>query len=121
MSTTEHTEQYAKPFAAFLTEQGRTHDELTETLHDLIAQVTETGKAGSITLTVKVEPDKKAEGVYRISDNVTTKIPQHDRPSRIYYRDKTGNLSRNDPKQEAFEGLQVLDSPGVPTLLKKAN
>ncbi|WP_404285408.1 hypothetical protein [Glutamicibacter arilaitensis] len=121
MSTTEHNEKFAKPFAAFLTEQGRTHDELTETLHELIEQVTETGKAGSVTLTIKVEPDKKAEGVYRISDNVTTKIPQHDRPSRIYYKDKAGNLSRNDPNQEALAGLQVLESPAAPTVLKKAN
>lgn len=115
------TEEFARPFADFLREQGRAHDELTDGLHKLIAAVEDTGKAGSLTLTVKVERDKEIAGTYRIGDNVKVSLPQHDRPRRIYYRDKAGNLSRSDPNQLEFEGLKDVSAPAKPTVLKEVN
>lgn len=113
------TEQHAKPFADFLTKQTRAHDELTQGLHDVIAAVADTGKAGAITLTIKVEPDKKAQGVFRISDNVTVKIPAHDRGTRIFFKDKAGNLTRQDPNQPELEGLRDVSAPAEPAQLKE--
>lgn len=115
------TEQHAKPFADFLAQQGRAHDELTEGLHEVIAAVKETGKPGSVTLTIKIDPDKKAQGIFRISDNVTIKAPAHDRGTRIYFADKSGNLTRSDPNQPELEGLRDVSAPAHPIHLKEVN
>lgn len=115
------TEQHAKPFADFLAQQGRAHEELTEGLHKVIAAVEETGKAGSVTLVIKVDPDKKASGVFRISDNVTVKAPTHDRGARIYFKDDTGNLSRSNPNQPELEGLRDVSAPAEVRKLKEVN
>lgn len=114
-------EQHARPFVDFLAQQGRAHDELTNGLHEVIAAVKETGKAGSVTLTIKVDPDKKADGIFRISDNVTIKAPQHDRGTRIYFADKSGNLTRSDPNQPEIEGLRDVSAPASPIHLKEVN
>lgn len=108
-------DQHAKPFANFLSQQGGAHDELTEGLHDVIAAVKETGKPGSVTLTIKIDPDKKAQGIFRISDNVTIKAPQHDRGTRIYFADKSGNLTRSDPNQPELEGLRDVSARHTPS------
>lgn len=115
------TDQHARPFTDFLAQQGRAHEELTEGLHKVIAAVEETGKAGSVTLTIKVDPDKKAAGIFRISDNVTVKAPVHDRGTRIYFKDKAGNLTRSDPNQPELEGLRDVSAPAEPTRLKEVN
>ena len=49
-----------KPFNEFLLEQGggRTHNEMGEAIYDLAARVRDTGKKGSVTLTITVEPLK---------------------------------------------------------------
>lgn len=115
------SEQHAKPFADFLVGQGQAHDELTDGLHDLVAAVRDTGKAGSITLTIKVEPDKRTDGVLRVTDNVVVKAPKHDRGARIYYQDRAGNLSRTDPNQPELEGLRDVSAPVIPIQLKEVN
>lgn len=115
------TEQHARPFVDFLAQQGRAHDELTEGLHEVIAAVKETGKAGSVTLVIKVDPDKKASGIFRISDNVTIKAPQHDRGARIYFADKAGNLTRSDPNQPELTGLKDVSAHVEPVQLREVN
>lgn len=115
------TDKHARPFVDFLAQQGRAHDELTEGLHEVIAAVKETGKAGSVTLVIKVDPDKKATGIFRISDNVTIKAPKHDRGARIYFADKSGNLTRSDPNQPELEGLRDVSAPAEPTKLREVN
>lgn len=113
--------EHAKPFADFLIQQGRAHEELTEGLHKVIAAVADTGKSGSVTLTIKVDADKKAPGIFRISDNVSLKVPEHDRGTRIYFKDKTGNLTRSDPNQPELEGLRDVSAPASPIHLKEVN
>ena len=115
------TEQHARPFVDFLAQQGRAHEELTEGLHEVIAAVKETGKAGSVSVTIKVEPDKKASGVFRISDSVAVKVPVHDRGTRIYFADESGNLTRSDPNQPELEGLRDVSAPATPIKLKEVN
>ena len=106
-------EPLIRPFADFLREhgKGRTHDELGEALHTLIARVKDTGKSGSISLTVKVEPMKKADGMVIVSDKISIKIPEHDRPSAAWFIGKDGNLQRDDPHQLQFESLREVPAP----------
>lgn len=105
-----------RPFADFLREhgRGRTHDELGEALHTLIARVKDTGKTGSISLTVQVKPMKQDDRMVIVSDKISINLPEHDRPSAAWFIGKDGNLQRDDPNQLAFESLrEVPPPPGV--------
>lgn len=100
-----------RPFGDFLREQakGKTHEELGDGLHDLIQRVRDTGKQGSLTLTLTIKPLEKSNpenGPLQISDEIKLKLPEYDRPTSIFYTDKFGNPVRNDPQQLPFESLR---------------
>ncbi|WP_166345023.1 hypothetical protein [Phytoactinopolyspora limicola] len=98
-------------FAEWLLTQsaGRTHEELSDGLRDLIARVKDTGKKGSIVLTVKVGLlDKNPDGPLVVNDEIKLNLPEHDRKASLYYADEHNNLSRNDPNQLT---LDVRDTP----------
>lgn len=103
-----------RDFGSFLLEQarGKTHDELSQALQDVTKKVIETGKKGSLTLTLSIGLLGKdpSEGLV-ITDEIKTKIPEHDRPSSVFYPDRQGNLSRRDPNQMSFEDLAILPEP----------
>ena len=98
---TRHTD--GKPFASWLCEQaaGKTEAELTDGLRDLVHRVTETGKKGSITLVVNVEPMKGDASMLVVSDEIKLKLPEHDRKASIFW-EKDGQLLRNDPNQRSI-------------------
>jgi hypothetical protein len=108
-------DQHARPFADFLREHGngRTHDELSDALHDLISRVKDTGKKGSVSLTIQVEPMKKDDRMVVVSDAIKVKLPEHDRPAGVWFTDRDGNLSRNDPDQLSFDSLREVPPPNV--------
>lgn len=99
-----------RPFADWLREQaqGTTHEELGDALHDCIARVRDTGKAGSVSLTISVKLLEKAnpDGPLLINDEIKLRLPEFDRPASIFYTDKHGNPVRNDPQQLSFESLR---------------
>lgn len=102
----DDTEVRRRPFADFLRDQskGKTHEELTNGLHDLIARIQETGKKGRIQLTITVEPNKKNEDALLVTDEIRLVLPQPDRKASIFYADDDGNLTRTDPNQLSFDG-----------------
>lgn len=93
------------PFVAWLRDQnaGKTHTELTDALHDVVAAVRETGKAGTITFTVKVSPFKGQTDTLVVEDKVTTKIPAHDRKTALWFPDDNNALRRTDPRQARID------------------
>ena len=105
--TTPHDDGFVRPFADWLREQnkGRSHDELSEALHELVARVRDTGKKGTLTFTVSVAPLKDDVDVLVVTDDISLKTPRHDRKASMFYPDENGNLSRTDPNQLAFESL----------------
>lgn len=114
-----------RPFADFLRDQsqGRTHDELSEALWDLVSRVRDTGKKGSLQFTVYVEPILGDETVLLVTDQIKLKLPEHERSASIFYSDGQGNLSRSNPEQPEFEFLREVPNTGTtqPTELKDAN
>lgn len=107
---------HARPFSDFIREQnrGRTHDELSDGLRDLVARVEDTGKKGTISLVITVEPLKGNEACLTVSDEIKLKLPEHDRGSSIFFRGTDGNLQRDDPNQITFDFLrEVTPPPGV--------
>lgn len=98
------TNQEPRDFSAWLIEQssGRTHAELSTSLRDLVTRVLDTGKKGSITFTVNVEPMKGAPETLVVTDAIKLKLPEHDRKASIFWPDTAGNLCRTDPNQPSF-------------------
>lgn len=94
----------AKPFAAFLAEQrqGALLAELTDSLAEVALAATEVGKAGEVTLTVKVRPGRA--GTLEITDSVKAKLPEADRPAALWWADDDGTLSDRDPRQPRLPG-----------------
>ena len=103
-----------RPFADWLREQsqGKTHDEMGEAIYDLAARVRDTGKKGSVTLTIVVEPMKGDERVLVVSDEIRLKLPEFPRKPSIFYTGPDGNLSRQDPEQLTFESLREVPADG---------
>lgn len=102
-------EQVIRPFTATLQEldRGKLVTSASEAFHELIAACMDTGKAGSLTLVVKLEPNALYDDRFEVIGTVTTKLPQPQVRKSIMFADKDGNLVRNDPTQEAFEFAPV--------------
>ena len=104
-----------RPFADWLREQstGKTHEELSDAMYDLVARVRDTGKKGSLVLTVTIAPFDKDDSVLLISDEIRLKLPEHHRKASIFYADKTGNVTRRDPNQLDFDSLREVGGMDV--------
>ena len=88
---------------------GATVAELSEALERVVAAVRMAGKAGSITLTLKVAPASKGStDVLMIESQVRTKLPEPERGISIFYATDDNRLVRNDPKQQQLP-LRVVD------------
>lgn len=90
-----------KPFAAFLTEhrKGSLHSELSEALAEVAAAVIEHGKAGTISLSLKLTANKDGQSV-EITDALKKSVPQASRGASMFFVDHVGNVSRNNPMQD---------------------
>lgn len=110
-----------EPFSQFLFAQrgGTTHAELTDGLAALAAAVMETGKSGSLTLTIKVgKASKKGGHQMVVSDAVVVKAPVPERTESFFFFDETSNsLVRTDPLQPQ---LPLQEVPAPTTTLKEA-
>jgi hypothetical protein len=91
-----------KPFGAVLQEldKGRVHTRLSELLTQLVAAVVDTGKKGSLTLQLVVEPNKD-DVTYTVSPKVKLASPEEERGT-LFFADDDGNLTRTDPRQQVL-------------------
>jgi len=94
------------PFVEWLEQykKGEIDHELTYELRQLIEAVQETGKPGTITLTLKVS--RKGERQVNVIEDVRVKTPVHDRSETIYFVDQHLNLTRSDPRQGVLTPLR---------------
>lgn len=104
-------EAHFRPFAELLTtiEQGEAHAEASRALHDLVSAVMDVGKAGVLTITVKVEPVKGNKGQVLVGVQVAAKPPKSSPGAGVFFVDDAGNLSRHDPRQMVLDGLRVVE------------
>lgn len=117
-------EKETRPFADFLNDhnRGAEHRKAGEALQRLAGAVAATGKKGSVTVKVDVEPMKGTEGTMVTTVTVTEKLPVEPAKSAVFYTDANDNLIRTDPRQLAFEGLkdvsapQIRDTPAAPAV-----
>jgi len=94
------TETATKPFGAFLHEHRAAglHNELGEGLAEIVAAVLEHQKTGTLEIKIKVAPSDIG-GAVVVTDEVKVKAPQADPDPSLFFSDRTGNLSRRDPRQ----------------------
>lgn len=102
-------EAHVRPITDFLNEirRGAVVEEASRLLHELIAAVKHTGKAGRLTLTFDVSEQKNTQ-MLLVKDAVAAKIPKLERPHTLWFVDDNGNPTRQDPHQLAFEGIRAL-------------
>ena len=86
-------------------DNGEVANQLTTLLPEVTAAVMETGKAGALTLTIKLE---KKGNMAVLSADVKTKKPEAATDATLFFVDEHGNLSREDSRQQELRGL----SPG---------
>ena len=106
-TTDQATETEPKPFATFLLEhaRGRSHDELSRVLRDLLVAIEDTGKGGSITYTLTIKPETRADHAVLVTDEIKSTTPTLDRPASIFFVDGQYALVRNDPRQLTLDRL----------------
>jgi hypothetical protein len=81
-------------------------------LDELMEAVIATGRAGTITMTVKVVPASKGNGVaFAFEDNITIKAPKAEKGSTLLFRRRDGTLSRRDERQPELPMRAVKADP----------
>jgi|WetSurMetagenome_2_1015567.scaffolds.fasta_scaffold00090_12 hypothetical protein len=80
---------------------GEILNDLTEQLAQVVKAVEETGKVGALTLTIKIGTN--GEGAMQVQADIKTKEPQPVRGTTILFHNSDGSLTRNNPKQGAFD------------------
>ena len=92
-----------KPFAETLRAMaGDIPTEVALELQRVLLAVTETGKAGKVTLTIDVKPVTKMQGAVSMKGKVTATVPANDMES-VFFVTPEGNPSVNHPKQEQMQ------------------
>ena len=90
--------------------KGIAAEEATFIYRELVRKIRETGKGGSMTLTLKMSPSNGDVDQIEIDISVSAKPPQRSIPKAIFYSDEEGDLFRTDPKQnEAFTEAEMGD------------
>jgi len=87
---------------------GDALSELSDALQEITRAVRNTGKPGTLKLTLKITPASKGSGrAVIVSDDISIKLPQLDNESSIFFATDDGALSRNDPDQRTLK-LEVV-------------
>ena len=115
-----------KSFAHLLNEinEGSTHAALTQDMADLLRTVQTTGRAGKLTITLKVAPaarNTSGGDIDRINLTVdrTLALPKPETPTDFFYLTEDGETTRNHPKQQTLE-LREVTSTTPPAQFKEA-
>ena len=103
-----------KPFTDVLgeIENGEMLADLTTALYEVARAVRETRKPGGIKLAVKLTPTGK--GGIMVDAKYESVVPEHDRPSTVFFVAEDGTLLRNDPDQPQLPLRKVADSDAAP-------
>jgi hypothetical protein len=111
-----------RAFANFLQDlrDGRAHSELSAHLGELITAIKDTGKGGSLTLTIKMKPASRGSDIDKvtITDSIKVDLPKPERGSDFFWLTDENDLSRNHPRQGSLELREA--TPAKPATFKEA-
>jgi hypothetical protein len=86
---------------------GASHDELSDALQELVAAVTEEGKAGTLTLKITVKPANAGQGALLVVDEIKTAPPKTTKSGSIFFASPDNNLVREDPRQPKLDLREI--------------
>lgn len=97
-----------RPFMDFLREHrgGATHDDLSDRLQELVAAVTDEGRAGTLTMTISIKPLGKNDGL-EVGVDLKIKPPVPKVGVSLFFASPENNLVRQDPRQQTMELREV--------------
>lgn len=95
--------------------RGKPVEEATAALADVVRAVDETGKDGSVTITIKVKAAKHGGPEKTIVAEVKAKKPIAEIPPAVFFSDEDGDLHRFDPRQQEMELSEAGTAPAART------
>lgn len=99
--------------------QGALSSELSLALSQLVSAVRSTGRPGSLTLKLSINPTAGGDGTtVTLTDDVTVKNPKPKKPSSLFFTCDDGRLTRENPNQQTLP-LRTVTAPEEP--LRKVN
>lgn len=113
-----------RPFPDFLREQrgGQSQEELADALNALVQAVSDTGKKGTLTYTITVQPvNKDTAGQFIVHDELKLKEPKRAREASIFFGTPENNLVRNDPRQIPLALRQVDTATPTPRAIGESD
>jgi hypothetical protein len=97
-------------------QKGSFSIEAAERMHELLTAIEETGKGGSLTVTINVAPLQKGDTkTLTVSGVVSLKKPKIVPPQSVVYLN-AGNIQRDDPQKAELPGLRRVDLEGASEL-----
>jgi hypothetical protein len=76
---------------------GKVAADLSEVIAEVTKAVEETGKAGSLTLKIKIDPNGDAMVTYEAE--IISKVPRPSYGKTMFFTDYEGGVHRRDPRQ----------------------
>lgn len=95
---------------------GKTQEELSEKLNELIQSCRNTGQKGEIQLSITVRPDKGDSGQYFLRPTIKLKKPEFAISDTLFWGTPEGNLQRTDPAQGDLD-LRIVPEQQKPAVL----
>jgi|SRR3972149_1099267 len=89
---------------------GAVLDEFAVKLNEVTKAVQDTGKKGSITLTIDVRRMTSETIAVIVTDTIKVKVPERDRSGSIMFVTEDNNLQAEHPKQRKLD-LKIADTP----------
>lgn len=80
---------------------------LSEKMKELVRAVKETGKKGSLSLTLTLEPMPKFGDAVAVIPNLKANIPQQTYKQMIRFMTESGMLVGDDPNQRTFQEIET--------------
>jgi hypothetical protein len=96
---------------------GKTQEQLSEKLNEVIQACRDTGQKGAVQLTIIVRPDKGDSGQYFLRPEIKTKKPEFAPSDTLFWGTPEGNLQRTDPAQGNLDLRSVPNQAVAPKLL----
>lgn len=93
---------------------GDFQEEASKKLQELVGAVRETGRPGTITLTMKIKPAtaRGSMSTLIIDDKVVCKMPEVEKAQSLFFATDENTLQRNDPNQKEL-ALKTVSMPAV--------
>lgn len=91
--------------------RGQSAEELSEKLLEAQERCKQTGKVAEITYKVKIKPEKGMPGMFMMTDDIKSRLPEFDRGASVMFEDANLQLQLEDPRQQKMELRQVDETP----------